>query len=278
VPKLSLPRQQAMAQRLGSLADEARRLSASYHRKIKALSELKQSILQKALSGELTSLQAPVGVLAIPSSPKASLISINGISPTDLHAGIIAIAYQKHQGHPKQNTFGHVKAEKIAHMVEARVGIDLGRSPVKDAAGPNDYPHLKRVEHRANMASYFSVKRLAHGPYAFNKKNKFDEIIRKSRQALGAHNKAVDSVIDMMLPMDTEQAEIFATVFAAWNNLLLDNRAVDDEMIVREARENWHPDKLELGRERFFAALEWMRKNNVVPKGDGKKVVERAKE
>ena len=37
-------------------------------------------------------------------------------------------------------------------MVEAHLGIDLGRTPVKDAAGPNDYPHLKRVEYRARKA------------------------------------------------------------------------------------------------------------------------------
>jgi hypothetical protein len=128
------------------------------------------------------------------------------------------------------------------------------------------------------MAGYFSVKRLAHGPYAFSKKNRFEEIVRKSRQTLGKYNQAVDAVVDMMLPMDTEQAEIFATVFAAWNNLLLDGRFADDETIVREARENWHSDKLKIDRERFFAALEWMRKNNVIPKGEGKKVIERTKE
>jgi hypothetical protein len=73
-------------------------------------------------------------------------------------------------------------------------------------------------------------------------------------------------------------ARSFATVFAAWNNLLLDGRSTDDESIVREARENWHPDKLEIDRGRFFAALEWMKRNNVVPKGEGKKVIERTKE
>jgi type I restriction enzyme, S subunit len=263
-----LSEQRRLKQAFARMAEATERAANTYERRLIALATLKQSILQKAFAGELTSRLV---------ARTKTQVAIAGISATDLHAGVIAIAYQKHQGHLKQNTFGHVKAEKIAHMVEARVGIDLGRNPVKDAAGPNDYPHLMRVEHRANMAGYFSVKRLAHGPYSFSKKNKFDEIVRRSRAALGERNQAVDSVMDMMLPMDTEQAEILATVFAAWNNLLLDSRSVDDEAIVREARENWHPDKLQIARERFFAALEWMRKNNVVPKGDGKKVVERAK-
>lgn len=253
---------------LNAAREGANGLEVLYKQKYESLSDLRQAILQKAFAGKLTSPRV---------APTKAQAAIAGISATDLHAGVIAIAYQKHQGHLKQNTFGHVKAEKIAHLVEARVGIDLGRHPIKDAAGPNDYPHLMKVEHRANMAGYFSVKRLADGTYAFSKKNKFDEIVRRSRAALGERNQAVDSVIDMMLPMDTQQAEILATVFAAWNNLLLDGRSPNEETIVREARENWHPDKLAIDRARFFSAIEWMKKNNVIPNGEGKKVVERTK-
>jgi type I restriction enzyme, S subunit len=54
VPKLSLLGQRACATKLDDLADCRRRLAVTYRRKIESLVLLKQSILQKAFSGELT--------------------------------------------------------------------------------------------------------------------------------------------------------------------------------------------------------------------------------
>jgi type I restriction enzyme S subunit len=72
--------------------------------------------------------------------------------------------------------------------------------------------------------------------------------------------------------MSPRQAEIAATLFAAWNNLLLEGQQPSDDEIVREARENWHPDKLKIERKRFIDALVWMRQHDVVPGGKGKRV------
>jgi len=75
--------------------------------------------------------------------------------------------------------------------------------------------------------------------------------------------------------MKWQQAEIVATVFAAWNNLLLDGKQPTDEQIVYESRENWHPEKMKIERDKFFSAVEWMRKQGMVPEGKGKRVVEK---
>jgi hypothetical protein len=77
--------------------------------------------------------------------------------------------------------------------------------------------------------------------------------------------------------MNVRQAEIVATVFAAWNNLLLDGKKPTDDEIVCEARDNWHPDKMKIDRERFFKAIDWMREQNVVPEGKGRRVLTKGK-
>jgi type I restriction enzyme S subunit len=56
VPKLNLFEQRAIAKRLDELAERTRRLATTCRRKIELLVSLKQSILQKAFSGELTLL------------------------------------------------------------------------------------------------------------------------------------------------------------------------------------------------------------------------------
>jgi hypothetical protein len=165
-----------------------------------------------------------------------------------------------------------VKAEKIAHMVEAYVGVDLGRAPVRDAAGPNDFPHLKKVEHRADKAGYLTFARQPSGAYRITKKAGFDSLVTKTRTALGDRNQDLDKLLNLMTPMTTKQAEIFATVYAAWNNLLMDGEPITDERIVHAAREDWHSDKLNIPRDKFFTAIEWIRTKGICPEGKGKRV------
>jgi hypothetical protein len=258
----SIPRQREMVATLTELEAETDRLASIYQRKLAALEELRKSLLHQAFSGELT---ARSNIIAFPAI-------IPNISTTDLHAGILAIAYQAHEKVGRQTEFGHVKAEKIAHMIEAHVGIELGRTPVKDAAGPNDYPHLKIVESRARKAGYFQFNREADR-YHVKKLGGFNRLVARTRERLASQAVAVDALIKIMLPLDTKQAEILSTTYAAWNNLLLNGVNPSDKDIVLEARENWHPDKLRIPRERFFKAIVWMREKNVTPAGKGKKVV-----
>ena len=206
---------------------------------------MKKSLLHQAFTGLLTEKSQKTVVIPFPKK-------VPNVTPKDLHAGVLAIAYQLHEKKRKQHLFGHVKAEKIAHLIEARLGIDLGRNPIKDAAGPNDYPHLKAVEHRAKMAGFFVFQGSKKTGYQFAKRQLFDALVEKTRAALGNQNRALDDLLELMAPMNTQQAEIFATVYAAWNNLLLDGLPVTDESIVLEARENWHADKLAIPREKFL--------------------------
>lgn len=214
---------------------------------------------------EVLELQAPPGqVIPFP-------VALPGIAAKDLHAGILAMAYRLHEQHPDRlQHFGHVKAEKISHLVEAHLGLDLERQPFKDAAGPNDHPQLKKVEHRARMANWFDVTRLESGKYVFHPKSSFDRLLTKTHQALGARLAEVERLLELMLPMTMRQAEIVATVYAAWNNLLLLGKSPSDEEIVTEARENWHESKLRIERDKFFTALNWMRGKGLIPSGLGR--------
>lgn len=271
VPLPPVEQQTRVVDNLNAIRDETQRLESVYQRKLVALDELKKSLLHQAFSGKLTTS----GPIAVRPDTLPFLTTIPNISATDLHAGILARAFQLHDEQGKREVFTHVKAEKIAHMIEARLGIDLGRKPVKDAAGPNDFPHLKKVEHRAKMANFFDFKQQRDGKYQVNRLRGFDQHIKRTFDALGDRATEVEGLLRWMLSMSVRQAELTATVFAAWNNLLLDGKQPTDEEIVLESRENWHPDKLNIDRARFFKVIEWLRSEGTVPQGRGKRVVER---
>jgi type I restriction enzyme S subunit len=271
VPRLN--EQSKIVTHLNTLREETQRLATLYERKVAALDELKESLLHQAFTGELTSQVSVQSASVVPVWP----VELKTVGTTDLHAGILAMAYDLHEGAKKQVYFGHVKGEKIAHMIEARLGISLGRSPVKDAAGPNDFPHLQRVEHRARKAGFFDFKRSNAGAYQVQKLRGFSRLVEKIKIALGERLGEVERLLQWMLPMTMQQAEIVATVYAGWNNLLLDGKQPTDEEIVWESRENWHDAKLKIEREKFFTAIKWLRKENVVPEGRGRRVSKKGK-
>lgn len=269
----SVSNQRRLVAEIAALSAETQRLESLYQKKLAALEALKKSLLHRAFTGQLTASNEIVAAAV----PIPFPTELSGISTTDLHAGILAMAHQLHEKSGRLEHFGHVKAEKIAHMIEARLGISLGRNPVKDAAGPNDFRHLKGVEHRAKMANYFDFRRIDGAGYRVQKLRGFNRLIDKTQTALGNRLEEVERLLQWMLPMNVQQAEIVATVYAAWNNLLLDGKNPTDEEIVLESRENWHPNKLKIPRDKFFSAVKWLREQGVVPTGKGTRVSANAK-
>lgn len=270
---ISLPpieEQKIIVRKLDVLRTETQKLEAVYQQKIVDLDELKKSILQKAFSGELT---APF-VLETSSIKAIVLQKVVGISATDLQAGITAIALQMHIKQ-NQHSFHHVKAEKIVHLAEYILNIDLERNPIKDAAGPNDFPHAKKVEHRASMAGFYTVHKNGEH-YDYQQGRSINKLVQKVQNILGEATNVLSKLIDALVPLSTQQAEIVATVYAAWNNLILGQGIFSDEDIVFEARENWHTKKQDIPREKFFNAIKWMRANELlIPKGNGKIVTKK---
>jgi type I restriction enzyme S subunit len=269
----SIDAQRKTMKELNAVREKTESIAFSYQEKINRLDELKKSILQKAFAGELTSTVSDSSFTDKTESLSSHLFEkIDGISPTDLQAGLTAIALNKHLESETANTFHHVKAEKIIHLAEYALGIDLERNPVKDAAGPNDFKHSKKIESRAKKAGFYTVSK--HGDvYEYSLGTQAQKLIDKATNTLGNRFFEFNKLLELFVPMNTQQAEIVATVYAAWNNLLIQGQPTTDEAIVLEARENWHKNKLKIERNKFFNAIEWMKKYEIlIPKGNGKMV------
>jgi len=75
-----------------------------------------------------------------------------------------------------------------------------------------------------------------------------------------------------MVDMNTQEAEVFTTVHAAWNNLLADSKTPSDDDIVTAARENWHESKTKIDRQLFVDAIRKIRRHDLEPDGTAKYV------
>lgn len=186
---------------------------------------------------------------------------------------MLALAYHAHQRIDNTQTFGHVKAEKIAHMTEAIGVVDLGRQPVKLAAGPADIGRFDRVREYAEANNYFRfVERKTGGTkgYRFERLPDFDKLVDQVSPHLD--QTALKPVFDLLAPVKSSEAELLATAYAAWNNLLLDGAEPTDDDIVRAARDEWHEDKMKYAAAEFTAAIRKLRKAGLVPDGSARRV------
>jgi restriction endonuclease S subunit len=298
IPFTSLEHQLHIVREIESRLSVCDALEQQINTSLQQSEALRQSILRKAFAGELLT-QAEIatckkepdyepasellerikrenekdntktnkrttGTKAVTEVPKIS---------ADIHAGLIAKIIKLHETNPAcKDKLSHIKCEKLAHLVEYHVHVPLGRQPVKDAAGPDDYPHLKNVESRARKAGFFKTQKTPIG-YTYIPGNNINKVIDKFESSISNdQNAKINELLQLFLPFDLETAEIAATTYAGWNNLIiLGNSHPSDEEIVTESRENWSKRKLGIPRERFFKAINWLRKKeiNLIPTGYG---------
>lgn len=245
--------------RLGALSEHVQAMETLYAQKLISLDALKQTILHRAFAGEIAT-----------AAPAAA--NDNWKTPA-FTAHVIALAYRHHLTLGTEATFGRVKAQKALHLCETVGGVDLGRNPVKDAAGPNDFQHMLAAEEWAKANQFFEfVQRPTGNGYTFRKLSSFNEMVVEGAEALKPVQDRLESAIGLIAPMNSEQAELLATVHAAWNNLLLDGVDPTDVAIIREARENWHIAKQKFGESKFRQAIATIRAKGIEPDGSAKRV------
>ena len=61
-----------------------------------------------------------------------------------------------------------------------------------------------------------------------------------------------------------------ATLYGAWNDLILAGNSVNDELILNEILNQWHEKKRQIPVNRWRDAIAWMRQQGLVPTGFGK--------
>ena len=267
IPVLSLEMQQAIVKRLDESFEQGRLLVGKYEMKLSILAALKQSLLHRAFTGELTAGQRTPAAIQTPTA------NDNHFATPAFTANVIALAQRRHEQRQRDKTFGHVKAQKALHLVESIGGIDLGRQPIRDAAGPNDFQHMLRATDWAVQRGFFEFVPRANGKgYDFKKLANYDALMAQAEAATQPVAAALEKAIDLIVDTDSDFAELIATTHAAWNNLIIDNAQITDDAIVLAARDNWHESKLRHDPARFHDAIRFIRTNSIIPDGTAKYV------
>ncbi|HVZ43275.1 MAG TPA: restriction endonuclease subunit S [Ramlibacter sp.] len=172
-----------------------------------------------------------------------------------------------------QRTFGRTAEVKVLYMAEAHLGLDLGGRYMRDAAGPLD-KWIYKFEEEAAREQWFSVVEGAtkegHKKIEYRKGPNLSAKAQEAPSRLSAAQRSeFDRMLALLAQKPTVEVEIIATLFAAWNDFLIDGRQPNDDEIVREVRENWHPSKQRFSQAELRSWLAWLRQHALVPQGKG---------
>ncbi|WCD78510.1 restriction endonuclease subunit S [Pseudomonas sp. TUM22785] len=180
-----------------------------------------------------------------------------------------------HQLHG-QRTFGQRKLQKVIYLAEhaARLAAVQGNY-LRDAAGPHDRQLMNQVENElCNRQWYKCIDRETFG-HAYRPLSQAGE----HRQAYDstwstAERATIERVVDLMRDWDTDRCEMTVTLYAAWNDFIIEGRPVTDDAIVNEVLHHWNDAKLRFSKNDWLAVLTEMKKNSLLtPSGFGRRTV-----
>src|SRR5205814_681649 len=146
---------------------------------------------------------APAQQAGIGATPPAS-----EVPPLDRNVIVLARAIEKHHQHGYERTLGHVKAEKILHIVEAHGMVDLGRSPVRMAAGPADFEHLLAVAaHGKKLRAFQDIRHPGdRKAYQFVPLPGLEQTAARMAEAFGPLASRIDDLIERFVGLDTDES------------------------------------------------------------------------
>ncbi|MBF8007567.1 restriction endonuclease subunit S [Pseudomonas brenneri] len=173
-----------------------------------------------------------------------------------------------------QRTFGQRKLQKVIYLAEhaARLAAIQGNY-LRDAAGPHDRQLMNKVEDELqNHQWYERIERETVG-HAYRPLSQAGQHRQGYRSAWSAAEQAtIEQVIELMRDWDTDHCEMTVTLYAAWNDFILEGRPVSDDAIVDEVMHSWNDTKLRFGKTEWLAVLAEMKKHKILmPTGFGKR-------
>lgn len=251
--------QRKISENLFFLQEEFNSIVAAVSAAISLLQERRSALISAAVTGKID-VRGSAQVLPSPFNRA--------------HArGMIATEIVERSAH--QATFGRVKLQKIAYLAEAHAGVsELKGVYLREAAGPLDREMIHDMEREASTLAGIRVEQPdgAGSAVAYRLGDQRGTHRQDLTALLGDRAAKFDKLIDDMGTIDTKGAEAVATLYAVWNDALIDGEMPSDMEIKLTLLSEWHPEKARKFRiDELQIWLDWMRRHGLVPTGAGSK-------
>ena len=166
-------------------------------------------------------------------------------------------------------TMGHVKFEKLLFLSEYCAELELNTQYYRCAAGPYNREVLNSIDNKLKKTAWFLYNdNMTYGKYlrlqkSTDYKTYYEQYFDNKQKTI------IDKLLNVFKNFDSKKCGIIATLYAAWNDFLLEGTQPSDDQIINEVLTNWHKEKQKIARYEWLMSLKWMKENKIMPKGYG---------
>ena len=168
--------------------------------------------------------------------------------------------------------FGRVKFQKLLYLTEHLCKIDFDSHYIKKVAGPYDDVLINSIETDLVKMQFFRViqeqseyKRVHYTALPGAK-----EIETLFLENFPTENREINKLLLKLRPLNMSECEVVATLYAVWNNRIINNETVSDQYLYDDFMA-WSDQKVKY-RSVVYKWLFWMKEQEIIPDGWGKYV------
>ena len=281
VPLPSLAEQEAIVLEVEARLSDVTAAEAVVSANLIRAARLRQSILKEAFAGRLVPqdpADEPAPALlerirtAKPTAPPAKSSRGKRATATVNEALLDVMAYAVPFSTPSA-PLNRTKLQKECYLIQTHLGCELVDSFLRAKFGPYS-PDLEHAEPAGVERGYFTVDEVRAGEdkFAVRYTSGVNAVTGRAAGLLRLGEKAdeAEKLVRLICAMSTNDAELFGTVYAVWNDILRVRKQADVITVIMGVHE-WHPGKAkkfppEVIRDR----INWMRETGYIPTGRGK--------
>jgi len=172
-----------------------------------------------------------------------------------------------------EDDMNQMKLQKLIHLCEHHAQIpDVQGQYQRAAAGPYDNHLMHPLAATLRKQNWF------------RRNGRYQDATYTALEKAGSHQKylgkwekclpKINELLTLVGPLSPERCEIISTLYAAWNDLIIDGKMpTDTEILTEVSADRWHEKKGRIDTPRWKKALKWMRDQNLIPTGFGKRTV-----
>lgn len=246
-------------------------------RTIDRLREYRAALITAAVTGQIDVAAHARPVEAAPPRASGEVVPLRPVAMPDRRTVRVLVAADVVHRLGADPYLGRTKLQKLMFLAEAHANInDIAGRYQRYRYGPYDDAMVQEIELGLRQDGYYDTR---EGTGVDREKVAFQQMSRAGchrdalAAALGSKTDGLRQLVDLFKGKDTEATEAVATLYAVWNDALIDGKQPDDAIIIRGFLQDWHPEKGKFKSTDLQTWLGWMRRNGLVPKGTGPRTV-----
>ena len=166
--------------------------------------------------------------------------------------------------------FGRVKFQKLLYLIEHLCKLDLNSYYQRKVAGPHDGELLSEIESTLEHHRFYKIRQSNERNHrvSYTALSYASELEDLYKENFISESSELDELLSKFKNSTWEQCEIVATLYAVWNNRIIRQEQITDELLKQDFL-NWDKKKIKY-QDRLEGALEWMKRKMIIPDGWGK--------